>query len=164
MPQDCSIKKVFDDRQISKSLLGWDVGNIRAPFLIGPIAPEVLAHQIRVGMNSSIAIVDEPVGIPFSGNRANIELSHQSQYRFVVDFDPIFSLNPDLDSPVAIGLPRFLICLKNQLHSLYCLDLADPSSSPRHNRQSWIHQIQYRSFLLDIFVDIYIWLYIEPLW
>jgi len=93
MPEDCPIKKILDDCQIDKSLLGWDVGNIRAPFLIGSIAPEVLAHQIRVGMNSSIAIVDEPVGIPFPGNRANIELSHQSQYRFVVDFDLIYSLS-----------------------------------------------------------------------
>ena len=79
MPQDRPIKEIFDDRQIDKSLLGRDVGNIRAPFLIGAIAPEVLAHQIWVGMNSSISIVDESVGIPFPGHRANIELSHQSQ-------------------------------------------------------------------------------------
>ncbi len=108
MPQDCSIKKVFDDRQIDKSLLGWDVGNIRAPFLVGPIGFEVLIHQIRVGMNSSIAIVAEPVGVPFPGHRTNVELSHQSEDCFVVDFDPVFSLDPDLDSPIAIGLPGSL--------------------------------------------------------
>jgi len=114
-----SIIKVLDDSQIDKSLLGWDVGNIRAPFLIGPIGFEVLIHQIRVGMNSSIAIVTEPVGIPFPGHRTNVELSHQSEDCFVVDFDPVFSLDPDLDSPIAIGLPGSLICLKNQLHSLF---------------------------------------------
>jgi len=65
IPNLNSIKKVFDDRQIDKSSLGWDADNYPAPYLIGPIAPEALAHQIRIGMNSSIAIVDESAGVSF---------------------------------------------------------------------------------------------------
>ena len=113
MPQDRSIKKVLDDSQIDKSLLGWDVGNICAPFLVRPIAFEVLTQQIGVGMNSPIAIVDDPVRIPFPCHRANIELSHQSQDCLVVDLDLIFSLNPDLDPPVAIGFSGLLISFKH---------------------------------------------------
>jgi len=105
MSQYGPIKKIFDDRQIDKPLSRWNVGNICAPLLIRPFACEVLPQQVGIGMNGPIAIVAEPVGVPLPCHRANIELSHQSEDCLVIDLDPIGSFNPDLDPPVAVGLP-----------------------------------------------------------
>ena len=76
MPQNSAVKEVLDDCQIDKPLLCWDVGDICTPFLIWPIAAEVLSHQVGVVVDCTIAIVAQLVWVPLSGHRANIEFSH----------------------------------------------------------------------------------------
>ena len=70
-------------------------------------------------MNRSISILDLSIGVPFPSDRTNVELPHQSQDRFVIDLDTIFSLDPDDDPPIAIGFPRSFISLPHQLHSIF---------------------------------------------
>ena len=117
MSQDGSVKKVLDDRQIDKSLLGIDIGNVCSPFFIRSFGFEVLPQEIGVSMDISILFLYEPLRVPFPRYRANIELSHQPQDCFVIDFDAVFSFNPDLYPSVAIGFPGYFIGLAHQLHA-----------------------------------------------
>jgi hypothetical protein len=82
--------------------------------LVRPIASEILPKQIRIGVDRPIAVVDDPVGISFPCHRADIELSHQSENRFVIDFDPILTFDPDLDPSISVGLSGPLIGLQYQ--------------------------------------------------
>lgn len=93
-----------------------NIGNIRTPLLIGPFSLEITLQQMRIVKRSPLAWLG-PIGIPSPGHRTDTELSHQPQDCFVVDLEPIFPLDPELDAPVAIGAAAGPVSFLNQFQA-----------------------------------------------
>ena len=111
MPQDSPIKKILDDGQVDKALSGVDVGDVCTPFFIWASGLEILTHQIRVCVDPAISILDLSVRVSFPSNRTNVKLSHQPQDTFMIDRETIFSLDPDLNPSISIGVSGLFVGL-----------------------------------------------------
>ena len=118
MSQDRPVKKVLDDGEVDKTLLGVDIGDVCTPFFIWTSGLEILAHPIGVGMDPSISMLDLPIGVSFSSDRTNMKLSHHSQNTLMIDLETIFSLDPDLNSSITMGVPGLFIGFTHYLHTL----------------------------------------------
>jgi len=99
---DVAIEEILDDRQICPTRVGHYIGGVRAPFLIGAFCLKVALQVMRVAMKI-LSLFGGAIRISLPYYRADAQLPHQAQDRFMVDLEAFMRLEPDLDPSVSIG-------------------------------------------------------------
>ena len=97
---DAVVIEIPDYGQIQNTFARLDIGNIRYPLLIWTLRVEISVEEIGIAaqMIGSSAISFSPSDI-----RKQAVCLHDSQDGLFVEMDAFFPLQPDLDSPVAVG-------------------------------------------------------------
>jgi len=116
MGDDVAIEEVLDDRQICPTRVGHHIGDVRAPFLIGSFCLKVALQVMRVAMKI-LSLFGGAIRISLPYYRADAQLPHQAQDRFMVDLESFMRLEPDLDPSVSIGASTSQKSLFDKLHA-----------------------------------------------